>query len=176
MKRQSGFTLIELVIVIIILGVLSATAIPKFLNLQDDARESVMEGLKASLETAVTFIYTKAAIAGVETDPDGVLTLDSGDLTLRYGYPRAVQSDLRDILDFTDEDDGDSENQDDWRLTGSTATNSVIFTLDADTTDVAESTIETDSSICKLTYTQSAYNYSTKTGDRPVITISDCTD
>lgn len=41
MKKQAGFTLIELVIVIIILGILAVTAAPKFLNLQDDARKSL---------------------------------------------------------------------------------------------------------------------------------------
>ena len=39
MKRNAGFTLIELVIVIVILGILAVTAAPKFLNLQGDARE-----------------------------------------------------------------------------------------------------------------------------------------
>ena len=40
MKRSAGFTLIELVIVIVILGILAVTAAPKFLNLQSDARAS----------------------------------------------------------------------------------------------------------------------------------------
>ncbi|MGL4750761.1 MAG: type II secretion system protein, partial [Shewanella sp.] len=39
MKRQQGFTLIELVVVIIILGILAVTAAPKFINLQSDARK-----------------------------------------------------------------------------------------------------------------------------------------
>ena len=51
MKKQAGFTLIELVIVIIILGILAVTAAPKFLNLQDDARKSAAaDGVKASLQ------------------------------------------------------------------------------------------------------------------------------
>ena len=41
MKRQGGFTLIELVVVIVILGILAVTAAPRFLNLQDDARNAV---------------------------------------------------------------------------------------------------------------------------------------
>ena len=45
MKKQAGFTLIELVIVIIILGILAVTAAPKFLNLQDDARYSAAQGV-----------------------------------------------------------------------------------------------------------------------------------
>ena len=45
MKNQAGFTLIELVIVIIILGILAVTAAPKFLNLQDDARLAAANGV-----------------------------------------------------------------------------------------------------------------------------------
>ena len=49
MKRQQGFTLIELVVVIIILGILAVTAAPKFINLQSDARASAIQGLKTPL-------------------------------------------------------------------------------------------------------------------------------
>ena len=45
MKRSAGFTLIELVIVIVILGILAVTAAPKFLNLQSDAKEGVLKGV-----------------------------------------------------------------------------------------------------------------------------------
>lgn len=50
MKRQGGFTLIELVVVIVILGILSVTAAPRFLNLQDDARDSAAQGLRGAME------------------------------------------------------------------------------------------------------------------------------
>ncbi len=67
MKKQAGFTLIELVIVIIILGILAVTAAPKFLNLQDDARKAAADGVKASLQSASQMIYSKAAILGIES-------------------------------------------------------------------------------------------------------------
>ena len=49
MKKQNGFTLIELVVVIIILGILAVTAAPKFINLQSDARETSLQGMKRAI-------------------------------------------------------------------------------------------------------------------------------
>ncbi|WP_025631442.1 type II secretion system protein, partial [Vibrio parahaemolyticus] len=64
MKRQGGFTLIELVVVIVILGILAVTAAPRFLNLQDDARASSLRGLKGAMDGAAGITYGKAAIEG----------------------------------------------------------------------------------------------------------------
>lgn len=66
MKRQGGFTLIELVVVIVILGILAVTAAPRFLNLQDDARNATIDGLRGAIAGATGITYGKAAIAGVE--------------------------------------------------------------------------------------------------------------
>ena len=54
MKKQSGFTLIELVIVVVILGFLAVTAIPKFLDLTDQARQANIEGMAGGFATAVS--------------------------------------------------------------------------------------------------------------------------
>ena len=51
-STQKGFTLIELIIVIVLLGILAVTAAPKFLNLQDDARDSVLQGIACLLYTS----------------------------------------------------------------------------------------------------------------------------
>ncbi|WP_025559781.1 type II secretion system protein, partial [Vibrio parahaemolyticus] len=66
MKRQGGFTLIELVVVIVILGILAVTAAPRFLNLQDDARKSSLQGLKGAMDGAAGIVFGKAAINGIE--------------------------------------------------------------------------------------------------------------
>jgi MSHA pilin protein MshB len=56
MKKQSGFTLVELVIVVVILGFLAVTAIPKFLDLTDQAKEANIEGMAGGFATAVSLV------------------------------------------------------------------------------------------------------------------------
>lgn len=63
MKHQAGFTLIELVVVIVILGILAIAAAPKFLNMQGDARESALKGLEAAIKSTAEMVHAKAVIA-----------------------------------------------------------------------------------------------------------------
>lgn len=88
MKRQGGFTLIELVVVIVILGILAVTAAPRFLNLQSDARVSALQGLKGAMDGAAGIVYGKAAINGVETSSTAQTDVDG--IHTRYGYPEAT--------------------------------------------------------------------------------------
>lgn len=85
---QRGFTLIELVIVIIVLGVLSATALPKFLNLSDDADIAVVEGTAGALKSAVNLAHSKWVIMGSATD------LASNDNVQLYGSGAEGQVDF----------------------------------------------------------------------------------
>jgi MSHA pilin protein MshA len=57
--KQQGFTLIELVVVIVILGILAAVAVPKFVNLQGDARTASMRGVDGSVSAASALIHAK---------------------------------------------------------------------------------------------------------------------
>ena len=86
MKRQGGFTLIELVVVIVILGILAVTAAPRFLNLQGDARASSLQGLKGAMSGAAGIAYGKAAIKGVESK----VSASVDGIAVVYGYPKAT--------------------------------------------------------------------------------------
>ena len=64
--KSGGFTLIELVVVVVILGILAAVAAPKFMDLQRDARISKLNGLTAAIKSAGHITLSKSAIAGIE--------------------------------------------------------------------------------------------------------------
>ncbi len=89
LSKNQGFTLIELIVVIVILGIMAAIAGPKFVDLQTDARISVIKGVEGSLRSAATLVYSKALIEGKEKSATETVTVSGSTVTIAYGYPTA---------------------------------------------------------------------------------------
>ncbi|OBU12643.1 MSHA biogenesis protein MshA [Photobacterium aquimaris] len=154
MKRQNGFTLIELVVVIVILGILAVTAAPKFLNLQDDARASSLQGLKGAIDGAAGITYGKAAIQGVESVSSATKTSDN--IEIIYGYPTATSAgigaavtglaeDWKEVTGLTVADKTSISYS--YKSNADNATTCIVTYIQADASDVA-STIVTSGAGC----------------------------
>ncbi|WP_434355502.1 prepilin-type N-terminal cleavage/methylation domain-containing protein [Parasalinivibrio latis] len=89
--NKNGFTLIELVVVIVILGILSVTAAPRFLNFSKDAHIAAVSGTGAAFRSAIGLAYAKALVSNGGGPIDDLQMYGSGasgqiDINL-WGYP-----------------------------------------------------------------------------------------
>jgi MSHA pilin protein MshA len=91
-QGQGGFTLIELIVVIVILGILAAFAVPKFIGLSTDARVADLQGMSGSLQAAASMVYGKAKAENVPTG--GTMNINGQSVKLNTGtwYPAASNS------------------------------------------------------------------------------------
>jgi len=114
MDKKQGFTLIELVIVIVILGIISAVAVPKFANLSSDARIATLEGIQGAVNSSSVLIHLKAQVEGVSDGSidlnDETVNIDNGYLSGSWGLSWAHVLDVGQDISFTSSEETCTKN------------------------------------------------------------------
>ena len=159
-KSSGGFTLIELIVVIVILGILAVTAAPKFMNLQGDAKAASLKGVQAALNSAKAMVYARALLNSSEKKETATVTVNGQSVNIVYGYPAATQDALGKVLDI------DFTN--DYKLKVKEG-NAHIYIANASAGDGETAYDEFDGK-CEVVYTPAA------DADTPATTVATITD
>jgi len=90
MAKQRGFSLIELIIVIVILSLLAVTALPRFLNVSEQAEDAAVEGVAGGFAAAVGLVRAQWEIEGRPKGTDAFITMGSTQVSVNeFGFPTA---------------------------------------------------------------------------------------
>lgn len=102
-KQQSGFTMIELIMVIVILGILAAFALPRFADIGGDARRASLEAAQAAVRSASAIVHSAALVENKIAASGESVQLEGQPINLAYGYISGTIVDVRNAAQLSND-------------------------------------------------------------------------
>ena len=143
--KQTGFALVELVIVILILGILSAVALPRFVNLGRDARIAKAEAIYGAARAGAQIVRSAAVVRGA-TGATGAVVMEGATVQTNHGYPQATAAGIISAAGLDTTAGAANRDKITWTGGGTAAGATITITMNGATTPAT----------CGFTYTSPA--------------------
>ncbi len=86
-KNTQGFTLVELIIAISIIGILAAFAAPRFTDLTNEARSSMRDGIEGAINSTMGLTHAQSVVDGNQNLSSSTIQIEGQTVSMSYGYP-----------------------------------------------------------------------------------------